>query len=474
MPNFIDYYEFSKLANAAYVDLDTDLSGTTIATAVNDAERLPIALAEQTFSSSTTPVWAVSEGGFYGNDDEGFAATLFERGSEKVLAIRGTEPSFDLSGDLLKADLAQIGFLGLAMGQALSMVNFIRRLQAPVSDENVQQLTWNYSQIEPTEPSIPLGDGKGFIYFTELPEATGLELIAPSEKITVTGHSLGGHLAVLAARLFPGLINDCYAFNAPGFDPDTANVIFTAASFTKPILMAIVKTIMIVENVAFLTGGTLKITDEFVDLIGSYLPEIPATSFSQVSIHNLESEDIDPGDDASGVASLLTGAHNLPAEIFIPTERNSHMIEPFMDSLSMQAVLYRLKPDITTGEIENLFRAVSTSNGNVLEKLVVMLRNTLVTDTPAIPNLSKIADAFDETVSGAILHIGTGDIEARREYYPVLLEVENAVKSNPKLYLEILVGKSTGELVGLAKGSSPDAQAYFYALTELNPFAITV
>lgn len=399
MSNLIDYYEYSKLATAAYLDL-TSLNGTEIANESNAKERLPGLLAKQTFDqtseqaqASGAPVWTVSPGGYYGNDSEGFAATLFSRAGEKVLAIRGTEPDMSPSGDLLKADLGQIGFFGIALGQALSMVNYIHRLQAG-TNTNVQQLTWVYSKKPPAGQSISIGAGKGYIYLTAMKSEKGLGLLAPGEKINVTGHSLGGHLAALAARLFPQLISESYTFNAPGFDPSTANgVVGVVSSLLSPVLGAVINT----------TGGAaLQLTDEFVGLMGNYLSPPPASSFAQTIIHNLESEDIAPGNDGSGVASVLTGTHNLPQEILIPTERNSHMIEPFMDSLSMQALLSRLKPDITTAQIESLFRAVSISDGDVLEKLVTSLRDSLI--GKGVP-LDRISDTVPIDFGHSFVHL---------------------------------------------------------------------
>lgn len=95
MLNVIDYYEYSKLAAAAYTELSA-LDGRAIAVAANGQERLPEALAIQTFVSSAdnnSNPWTVPTGGYHGNDTSGFAATLFQRGTEKVLAIRGTEPN---------------------------------------------------------------------------------------------------------------------------------------------------------------------------------------------------------------------------------------------------------------------------------------------------------------------------------------------------------------------------------------------
>ena len=46
MSNFIEYYEYAKLANAAYVDLNEGLSGSAIATAVNSKRSADICRGE--------------------------------------------------------------------------------------------------------------------------------------------------------------------------------------------------------------------------------------------------------------------------------------------------------------------------------------------------------------------------------------------------------------------------------------------
>jgi len=95
MPNILDYYEYAKLATAAYIKLEDEpsLAGGRIAFQANKQERLPSLLADQTFDSNKSggePVWTIPAGGYLGNADSGtgFAATFFTRGTEKVLAIR--------------------------------------------------------------------------------------------------------------------------------------------------------------------------------------------------------------------------------------------------------------------------------------------------------------------------------------------------------------------------------------------------
>lgn len=136
MPTIAEYYEFAKLTTASYIIFDDkSLNGESIAQESNLDNRLPTSLADKMFvqNPETNPgsVWTIPEGGYYGNDDTGFAATLFEKDGQKVLAIRGTEGgggALDIYQDLLISGLAQIGFIGFALSQTVSMINYIQRL----------------------------------------------------------------------------------------------------------------------------------------------------------------------------------------------------------------------------------------------------------------------------------------------------------------------------------------------------------
>ncbi len=142
MTAITDYYQYSQLANAAYVNLDNVNSGSAddLVFQANDQKRIPTNLAQQLFnpnfgSNTLDSVWSIPTNGYYGNDATGFAATLYEKNGEKVLAIRGTE-SGSIGGildDLLNADLAQIGFIGFALDQTVSMINYILRLRGAVN-----------------------------------------------------------------------------------------------------------------------------------------------------------------------------------------------------------------------------------------------------------------------------------------------------------------------------------------------------
>ena len=454
MPNLIDYYEYSKLAAAAYVNL-SNLDGAAIAAAANSTEKLPKALAEQTFikTETTQNVWTVPQNGYYGNDASGFAATLFERTqngvTEKVLAIRGTEPNsiFNAYTDLLKADLQELGEYGMAITQAVSLYNFIQCLMAPDGKHDVLQLEIHTGLIPPnpaqhsgdyvTVPGVP----PKFIWVTKSYTGEGLGLINYGDNLTLTGHSLGGHLAAIGARLFPTLFNNgAITFNAPGYDP--------VAGLSN-----------LFPGVPLPTNGK-QLTDELITtLFAPYLEEPPASSFAGRVI-TIESEDAIPGDDWDGVSGNGTGKP-FTTEQYITTEKVSHDIGHLMDGLAIQALMFRMNSSLTAWQTGRLVEAASATTGESYEALLEKL-------TLAITGKSI---AVERTEPGAAM-IDAGDIEARRDYYANLVALEKAVKDNPNLKLESLVDLGPDSVLALAQGSGNEAIAYRYALKALNPFAV--
>jgi pimeloyl-ACP methyl ester carboxylesterase len=416
-PTILDYYEFSKLATAAYIKMEgeTTTAGAKVAFQANDQERLPFALAQQMFVSdplnNPNPVWKIdNKNAYHGNDDEtGFAATLFERDGKKVLAIRGTEPfeqtSWGVGLDLYEADIGQIGMIGLALDQTVSMINFIAQLRADEGTENVDRLELIYTDTPPSGDYVTLeglvSDKYAQIVVHEN-DIDGYGLIGNGEQIQVTGHSLGGHLATMAARLFPSLITEAYTYNAPGFDPNTVSV---AAK------------LLLRFPLGLLVEGQ-QLTDEFVDLFAPHLPETPDPDFSSITNYNLESEDLVPGNDSSLVASIITGAGSLGEETFVTTEGNSHLMEPFMDSLSIQALLYSIDDSLTLTDMTELYQVsantMARAEETILESLHKLFKNKEI-------NLETI-----DIVDGPDLWLGIGDIDDRRNYYTALLDVENS------------------------------------------------
>jgi len=193
----------------------------------------------------------------------------------------------------LVADIEHIGLVGFAFEQAVSMFNYIQRLQA-IEGDDVLQLTLRQQvrsddlptpQVEPliAAPRNKVGLVDYFWFETETVVGAGLGKISEGDTITLTGHSLGGHLATFALCLFPDLFDQAVTFNASGFDPTTA------------------------EELGLWSH---QLTDEFLsELFGPLLTKPYASTFGSLAnrLHVLESEDTAPGNDRSLVSSILTG-----------------------------------------------------------------------------------------------------------------------------------------------------------------------
>ena len=133
--NYSSYYKYSWFADLSYVIWDSlnIANADAIVKASQNAKRIPPNLGTKIFKTDGWKIPSASQGGFYTDDPiTGFAANLFvnDQTKEKVLAIRGTEPN---TVDILQADLLEIGLIGVALSQAVSLFNYVMRLSSPLS-----------------------------------------------------------------------------------------------------------------------------------------------------------------------------------------------------------------------------------------------------------------------------------------------------------------------------------------------------
>jgi hypothetical protein len=278
-----DLYKYAQLATAGYVDFSgaPNLLSDELRNRAAAQRRIPTSLGNALFPDSGG--WQVAGDprysvGSHTDTTSGFAATLFQKGNEKVLSIRGTDPQTEgqVYQDLLQADISEIGLLGIAITQTVSLVNLVLRMQATQGVEGVTQFVLHESLTLPNGVS-------NYVQFTLAgPEFTkyywldinangvGAGGITASDQITVVGHSLGGHLAAMAHRLFPQIFGQAVIFNSARHNPVTSQAL----------------------------------TNQFLNL---FVPWgfTPAPSFSNVQM--FDSEDQAPADDASVVSSMITG-----------------------------------------------------------------------------------------------------------------------------------------------------------------------
>ena len=354
-----DYYTYSWFSNLSYVlwdngNIGTELTFAPRVEAAFNAKRAPRDLATKIFLEDK---WYIPTlGGFEPNDSFGFAANLFvnSKTNEKILAIRGTE--FDgvfgeqAIADLYKTDLDILAGFGLALYQAVSLLNYVLRLKGSFN-ASIPQYVLRITPAGSGGAAPPLG-----LPFVTLPGVPvtyiwleagtsrgGLGLLAPSDKVTVAGHSLGGHLAALALRLFPTLFDQAVTFNAPGFDPFTSS----------------------------------QVTSKVVALFANFLPqtEQPAKDFASLAprLYSLESESSAPGNDANVVPGWPTNAQVFPNRVQIRTEVNSHSMDQLMDNLALHSLLEDIGGTIDAAAIFAIYDAASRDANDSSERLVAAL-----------------------------------------------------------------------------------------------------
>lgn len=180
------------------------------------------------------------------NDLTGFSATLFTDtldGNKKVLALRGTEftqGAGQIATDFAVADALGIAGAGFANFQAVQLYRYVKELTTiggvavQYSDDDIAKIAMLFfaKQIELATVILPQGTAHdiavwasqqaGFSsLFSELANdkgaGTGAALLQAGDKVDVTGHSLGGHLALLFARMFPQYTDQVVTLNAPTF-----------------------------------------------------------------------------------------------------------------------------------------------------------------------------------------------------------------------------------------------------------------
>lgn len=220
----INLFDSAELAQAAYANLTvgkTGLAGNQAALTDEDQADISDRQAEE-FSARYPDVVSV-----FDDTETGFDAIVFRSAEgELVLALRGTV--FGDDGDINPTDLDT--FLeGTGYDQILAMYNWWQRVSAEPGTSVLQ-----YQMA--TGPSVPQGavllssefvGGNNQLYTylesTTTQAASAAEgniyadLQAQSGSLDVTGHSLGGHLAIAFNSLFPEASGEVPTYNAPGF-----------------------------------------------------------------------------------------------------------------------------------------------------------------------------------------------------------------------------------------------------------------
>ena len=421
-----DYFENAQLAQAAYATLMAGMTDLEIEAAL-DVEQ------GDAHSDTQAQLFALHYGILHSqqNTDNGFSATLFKDDNDiYTLAIRGTEFDFNLDAaeDIFLTDFGDIGGDGISLKQAVDLFNYYQQLTTDINSQ-AMQLDFYEGILPPGEGVLfqDLGGEAGplglttYRYLKVIGSVNGLGKIPPDAEINVTGHSLGGHLALILARLDPNHINEVYTYNAPGFDWD-----FIGSDDTEWFFNA-VKTLQEKEQGSSTVLDSGWPEEKLNNLV------IPLDLISEIG-------DV-PGDEISQFGE---------AEIYA----SAHKIGGMIDALAVYSLLSNLSQGNSFEEFTPLFGFGSNQADGDIEGVINALGRLLGYGADVTNNDRELFYQRIELISEGIY------VDAKA-LAPIL-------KSNYQ-NLQIV---DVDSLLNSANIDSPQGYAYRYALENLTPFAI--
>ncbi len=413
------YYLQSELALASYTNLLVRIPNTV---ALQDDGKGMSAAQAAKFAETYTVVTQYNDTLAEGGLGTSFSATVFkDAGGNLTLAIRGTAELTGSPNDLTTD--ASIFAGGAGYDQIVALYNWWSRSTA-VPGTQVQQYRIVYSSQNPQaiqignqwlEPAGTVTAIGGDIYNALAADA--------DHQLDVTGHSLGGHLAMAFTTLFAGFTTQATVFNAPRFKDNATNQAFFAA------LGGSVPTGTKITNVI---ADEAKIGDNPWSAIAG-LNSRPGTAVD-IAIENQVGSD----------------------EPDTPAAKN-HSQQTLTDALAVYSLLSQLDPSLSPEAFKSLLNTSAEGTSASLERLVDAIERLLGVDN----NLMLSGNRNRDLLYQAIDTIQNGSGKAR---YQALLD--------KAIFIPITSASAIDSLVGKARQTDAEGLAYRYALVSLNPFAV--
>lgn len=349
-----------------------------------------------------------------------FSATVFKDVQGNLtLAIRGTAELIGSPNDLTTD--ADIALAGAAYDQIVAMYNWWQRETAPEGSMVAQcRLVQNSS-----DPRAIFLNGKYLEPAGEAVARGSLQNVISGDtdrKLNVTGHSLGGHLAMVFSTLFPVHAGPVTVFNAPGFIDNATNRNFFAA-----------------------LGGTVPNGGNTTNVIADEA-QIGNRPWSAVA--GLHSR---PGTPKNIAIEKQFGSDEAD-----PPAALNHSQQTLTDALAVFAMLGKLDPALS-------------------EQTFKLLLNTAANGTAG--SLEGIVDAVERLLDLGSTQMPTGNVN-RNELYLALDNIQNQAGKTAyeallgRVSLVALSGNDTASLVQKAQLNTAEGLAYRYAISTHNPFVV--
>jgi Ca2+-binding RTX toxin-like protein len=359
MVGAVDMFNNSDLALAAYSDLTQGVpTNQQIDALKQSGDGMSQAQAER-FAVRYPAVLSVAN-----CPESGFQATVFKSSDGQLaVAFRGTKDFFT---DVIDAD-KQIFTNGAAYNQIVDMYNWWKCVTTQRGDY-VQQYEIQPIVVGAMPPSngvllfsqdaVDPDMSDAALDFYLVPKvaamATG-ELVGQADlsAVSVTGHSLGGHLASAFTALFNGQVENTYTYNGPGFIETPTNQMFFAA----------------LEGVA---------TNNVV------MPSGVAGKVIRVQANNAL-----PGENQlEFISDLHGGTPGTLVQVAVEDKgigAGNHSIVNLTDSLALFNLLGALDSSLSVETFNSIFHAASNENGATRESLLGSIQSLFGVNANPLP-----------------------------------------------------------------------------------------
>ncbi len=401
----------------------------------------------------------------HANDATGFSATLMRERDQSgqltnnfTLSFRSTEyrsqPVGDAERDSVQGADGEIAGVGFALAQLVSMERYYRDLKAS----------------------------------GELPQ---------NAVLTVTGYSLGGHLATVFTELHASDIVHTYTFNGAGrghVNGGTAGL--PEAERIREMLQIAEAQMLAIDPTWFDSGDPRSV---YADQHYQDIRRDTVLAFSPTN-NFLPPGEIGTGVGFNKITQLYghatnndpeyvanSGVHAQATPVFIEDQPNldgfggffgdngdfgtTHSIILMVDSLALTELFQQVAPSLRRQTVEGIFAASSSERASGF----VGFSGTADANSlePALDALRKVfgVGGDDPVTDSNPVTGGFGDIDNRNQFYAHMNQVSSVVASG-LFSIESLVELSPGAISSLARTNSADGMAYRYALRELNPFVV--